>query len=219
MSIPAPLPSSPFSSPALAFAGQSISSAAEALREIGEDAVWTLSSAKPGNGVEHLRDGSIESFWQSDGPQPHHVTIQFHKLTEVSEVWVCSVFKTDESYTPSQISIKIGSGPQDLREIQVADMREPDGWVRIPLCNYSDPNLGYRKTAHLALKDRNFGGALDFIRTFIVQISILTNHQNGRDSHLRQVRIYGPRKKAEFSLIGPIVTPVTNAVNLFRSVR
>jgi len=35
-----------------------------AVREIGDEAVWTLSSAKPGNGVDQLRDGTVESFWQ-----------------------------------------------------------------------------------------------------------------------------------------------------------
>lgn len=34
-------------------------------REIGRDAVWSLSSAKPGNGVDQLRDDSIETYWQS----------------------------------------------------------------------------------------------------------------------------------------------------------
>jgi len=33
-------------------------------REIGDLAVWTLSSAKPGNGVEQLRDDSVSTFWQ-----------------------------------------------------------------------------------------------------------------------------------------------------------
>ncbi len=33
-------------------------------REIGDEAVWTLSSAKPGNGIEQLRDGNTETFWQ-----------------------------------------------------------------------------------------------------------------------------------------------------------
>ena len=32
-------------------------------REIGDLAVWTLSSAKPGNGVEQLRDDSVSTFW------------------------------------------------------------------------------------------------------------------------------------------------------------
>eukprot|EP00961_Rhodomonas_salina_P072781 977862-Rhodomonas_salina.1 len=55
-------------------------------REIGGEAVWTLSTAKPGNGVEQLsdnggarRDNNTETYWQSDGPQPHLVNIQFHK--------------------------------------------------------------------------------------------------------------------------------------------
>lgn len=34
-------------------------------REIGREAVWSLSSAKPGNGVDQLRDDSIETYWQS----------------------------------------------------------------------------------------------------------------------------------------------------------
>lgn len=34
------------------------------LREIGTEATWTLSSAKPKFDVEQLRDGSSETFWQ-----------------------------------------------------------------------------------------------------------------------------------------------------------
>jgi Anaphase-promoting complex, subunit 10 (APC10) len=33
-------------------------------REVGAEAVWTLSSAKSGNGVDQLRDDNINSFWQ-----------------------------------------------------------------------------------------------------------------------------------------------------------
>jgi len=33
-------------------------------REIGKSAVWTLSSAKPGFGVDQLRDYSIDTYWQ-----------------------------------------------------------------------------------------------------------------------------------------------------------
>ena len=32
-------------------------------RELGVDAVFTISSAKPGNGVEQIRDGNLETFW------------------------------------------------------------------------------------------------------------------------------------------------------------
>jgi anaphase-promoting complex subunit 10 len=33
-------------------------------REIGNEAVWTLSTAKQGNGVEQLRDLNRDTFWQ-----------------------------------------------------------------------------------------------------------------------------------------------------------
>lgn len=32
----------------------------EARREVGDDAVWSLSTAKPGNGVDQLRDSKWE---------------------------------------------------------------------------------------------------------------------------------------------------------------
>ena len=48
-------------------------------REIGRLAVWSVTSAKPGNGVELLRDGRDDTYWQSDGAQPHLVNVQFQK--------------------------------------------------------------------------------------------------------------------------------------------
>lgn len=35
-------------------------------QEIGVMAVWSLSSAKPGFGVEQLRDDNIDTYWQYD---------------------------------------------------------------------------------------------------------------------------------------------------------
>lgn len=52
-------------------------------REIGHLAVWTVTSAKPGNGVELLRDGSDDTYWQSDGTQPHLVDMQFQKKIHI----------------------------------------------------------------------------------------------------------------------------------------
>lgn len=48
-------------------------------REIGRLAVWSVTTAKPGNGVELLRDGREDTYWQSDGAQPHLVNVQFQK--------------------------------------------------------------------------------------------------------------------------------------------
>jgi hypothetical protein len=47
------------------------------LPEIGGDAIWTVSSCKRGFGVANLRDNDNQTFWQSDGNQPHKITCQF----------------------------------------------------------------------------------------------------------------------------------------------
>lgn len=36
----------------------------DSMREIGKEAVWSLSTAKPGNGVDQLRDGNVRFFSQ-----------------------------------------------------------------------------------------------------------------------------------------------------------
>ena len=62
--------------------------------------------ANPGFGVEQLRDGTTESYWQSDGQLPHLVNICFKRKTTVSAVAVYTDFRLDESYTPSKISLR-----------------------------------------------------------------------------------------------------------------
>ena len=47
--------------------------------EVGRQAVWSVTSAKPGNGVDLLRDGKEDTYWQSDGAQPHLINIQFQR--------------------------------------------------------------------------------------------------------------------------------------------
>ena len=79
-------------------------------------------------------------------------------------------FKLDESYTPSKISVRCGTNFNDLQEIEVVELNEPAGWVVIPLKD---------------LNDR-------LVRTFMVQIAVINNHQQGRDTHLRQIEIHSP---------------------------
>eukprot|EP00527_Entomoneis_sp_CCMP2396_P001726 CAMPEP_0198150848 /NCGR_PEP_ID=MMETSP1443-20131203/52851_1 /TAXON_ID=186043 /ORGANISM="Entomoneis sp., Strain CCMP2396" /LENGTH=153 /DNA_ID=CAMNT_0043816301 /DNA_START=74 /DNA_END=532 /DNA_ORIENTATION=- len=75
------------------------------LREIGKEALcWQLSSAKPGNGVEQIRDGSVDSYWQSDGTkQPHYVQVHFARRVAISHVCLYLDYSLDESYTPKKI--------------------------------------------------------------------------------------------------------------------
>ena len=55
-----------------------------------------------GFGVEQLRDGSLDTYWQSDGPQPHLVNIQFHRKMTIQDICIYADYKADESYTPSR---------------------------------------------------------------------------------------------------------------------
>ena len=57
-------------------------------REIGSQAVWSLSSCKPGFGVEQLRDNCVDTYWQSDEKEPvlHlHFAVYFYTLN------ICSI--------------------------------------------------------------------------------------------------------------------------------
>ena len=55
-----------------------------------------------GFGVDQLRDESHDTYWQSDGPQPHLVNIQFHRKTTIEDVCIYADYKSDESYTPNR---------------------------------------------------------------------------------------------------------------------
>lgn len=144
-------------------------------RELGVLAVWSASSAKPGNGVCCARDGSTDTYWQSDGAQPHTVTAQFARRVAVQCVALHADFRRDESYTPLHVAVRAGNASWDLREVARVEMPEPQGWCTVPLST----------DAHAC------------VRAFVVQVAVLANHQNGRDTHLRQVRVYGPPADAE----------------------
>ena len=56
------------------------------------------------------------------------------------------------------------------QEIAALEINEPDGWIDIPLLLKDEP-----------------------VRTFLVQLAVLANHQNGRDTHIRLVNILAPQ--------------------------
>ncbi|KAK4572887.1 hypothetical protein RGQ29_031047 [Quercus rubra] len=143
------------------------------LREMGKKAAWSVSSCKPGNGLSALRDENLETYWQSDGAQPHLVNIQFQKKVMLQLVVLYVDFKLDESYTPSKISIRAGNGFHNLKEVKTVELDKPSGWIYLSLSG-NDP----RET---------------FVNTFMLQIAVLSNHLNGRDAHVRQIKVYGPR--------------------------
>ncbi|XP_039706011.1 anaphase-promoting complex subunit 10-like isoform X2 [Pteropus medius] len=137
-------------------------------QETGSQAVWSLSSCKPEFGVDQLQDGNLETYWQSVGSQPYLVNIQFRRKTTVKTLCIYADYKSDESYTPSKISVRIGNNFHNLREISQLELVEPNGWSHVPLTdNHKKPTY-----------------------TFMIQTAVLANHQNGRDTHMRQIKIY-----------------------------
>ena len=66
-----------------------------------------------------------------------------------------------------------GCGAQEVRSL---DLAEPAGWIYVRLKRPGEGDNG--------------GG----MRAYHVQLVVQTNHQNGRDTHVRQVKIFGPRK-------------------------
>ncbi|KAF2277268.1 galactose-binding like protein, partial [Westerdykella ornata] len=136
-------------------------------RDISALASWTVSSAKPGCSIPQLRHPSTSLFWQSDGPQPHHISIHFVKLVRIVGLRLYLDFDADESYTPTRIVFLAGSRPDDLVEWGEMRLEQPRGWV------WAD-----------------FSGKLPVLRAHLLQVRILENHQNGKDTHVRGLQIF-----------------------------
>lgn len=143
-------------------------------KEIGDMALWTLNSAKQGNGIFQLRDSNSETFWQSDGPIPHLVNIQFQQKVKISHVAIYLDLKTDESYTPEVISIRGGLNMQYLKEIRLLKLENPNGWIIVPLTSSGPDSV-----------------TKPYIYTMNLQISVLQMFHSGKDTHVRLVKIFG----------------------------
>ena len=56
----------------------------------------------------------------------------------------------------------------------------------------------------------------EYLHTFMLQICILANHQNGRDTHIRQIDVYGPRECAPSIRAVPITCKTTSDLHAWR---
>lgn len=170
-------------------------------------ASWTVSSSKPGCGVPQLRSPSTSLFWQSDGPQPHYLNIHFFKVVEIAAMRIYLDFDQDESYTPTKVAFLAGMGEMDLQEWSVMSFVEPRGWVNVDfegvgaVDGSGDEESGSEDELSGDEGDGEMGRCrkrkLPVLRAMLVQVKILENHQNGKDTHLRGLQIYA--KDKEFS--------------------
>lgn len=152
---------------------------ANGLVDIGNSASWSVTSSKQGYGVGNLRDDSPFTYWQSDGQLPHSVVIRFTKSVSIERISLFLNYLTDESYTPSSLQVFAGTGDHDLIEVLNYEMESPIGWRHI---KFDDTN-----------KSR-------ILKCFMVKIVFLANHQNGKDTHLRSIKIMGVGTKEMTSM-------------------
>jgi hypothetical protein len=118
------------------------------LRDISSLATWTLSSSKPGCALAQLRHPSPMHFWQSDGPQPHTLTLHFFKLVAIVKMRIYLDYELDESYTPTKIKFFGGMSEGGLVEFgswEAPEVVDPEtgertsniesirGWIDISL--------------------------------------------------------------------------------------
>jgi len=67
--------------------------------------------------------------YSSDGPQPHFITVEFPSKVAIQKLSIFLCFPLDDSYTPSTMCIRAGTGPADLQDVRVVTLEKPDGWI------------------------------------------------------------------------------------------
>ncbi|KAK5138534.1 hypothetical protein LTR08_000122 [Meristemomyces frigidus] len=161
------------------------------LKEISSLASWTVSTAKPGNGVAALRSPDLAHFWQSDGPQPHLLSIHFFKLVPIVSIRLYLDFDNDESYTPTKIQFLAGMGVHDIQEFAEMSYDQATGWKEVDFSNVGpvEPDDDDDDSDDEKHKDVDWSKR-PVLSAFLVQVRILENHQNGKDTHLRAVQLF-----------------------------
>ena len=74
------------------------------------------------------------------------------------------------------------------------ELAEPSGWT----------NISLRQPASASSGPGGGPGGGECLRAYFLQLAVLSNHQNGRDSHIRQVRIFGPSQEPLQTLGQPL---------------
>jgi anaphase-promoting complex subunit 10 len=59
--------------------------------------------------------------------------IQFNQKFRINEIYIYLDYKTDESYTPNKLGIKIENSFSELVDFKVVEFEEPSGWYKIVL--------------------------------------------------------------------------------------
>ena len=124
-------------------------------------------------------------------------------------------FELDESYTPTKMVFLAGMGGNDLVEFAAWEGDAPCGWVEVPL-----EGVGGRHGGWVSRQKRRRGGtrksiieedeeeeeeeeedspdedddddeyAGSVLKAMVVQMRVIENHQNGKDTHVRGFQVF-----------------------------
>ena len=156
---------------------------------------------QPGNGVE-LRDGNLDTYWQSDGRSPISPTCSSRGKSKCARSR-CRRYKLDEWYTPSKISVRAGNSFHDLREVRVVDLDEPVGWTRVRLDKSDESDEGRGGRARRC--------------AYFLQIAVCPTTKTNGDTHVRRVKIFG--RTSPMAMLGNGVSFTTPEFAQFATVR
>lgn len=101
------------------------------------------------------------------------MTIKFTRMVEIRAIRFYVDFNQDESYTPTVVIFHAGTSEHDLVKFATSQLANPAGWQDVTIAGSGGGDDG------------------DSLNCMVIQMQIKENHQNGKDTHIRGIKIYG----------------------------
>lgn len=97
----------------------------------------------------------------------------FVKEAEIRALRFYVDYIQDESYTPTKIVWKAGTSENNLFKFAESELVNPSGWINVPITGAGGGEDG------------------NSLMAWVVRMEVVENHQNGKDTHIRGIKIYG----------------------------
>ena len=99
----------------------------------------------------------------------------------------------DDSYTPATLAVRAGTSLMDLQDIRIVTLEKPDGWYTFDVSAEPADDLDPAwEAANRDLADGLTAPTRKPVHAHILQIIVIANHMNGKDTHVRGLKVLGP---------------------------